>query len=40
MAKRITATGRNQSTPDPTTKPIQMSRLPTYSGFRIHAKIP
>jgi hypothetical protein len=39
-ANRITATGRNQSTPDATTTPIHARKLPTYSGLRVQAKIP
>ena len=40
IANNTMAIGRNQRTPDAITKPIQIRKFPTYSGLRIHPKIP
>ena len=39
-AKSTAATGRNQNTPEITTKPIQMRKFPMYNGFRAQPKMP
>src|SRR5450759_5928472 len=39
IAKITIAIGRNQITPDATTKPIQIRKFTTYRGFRIPPQI-